>query len=104
MSSGGMVRKHPARDLWEGRYRGADGRLRSVYATTKREAQEKLRAAMLQADNGVRPVTQRTTVAAWLDEWLVTSVEPRCRPRTVESYRDTVRRYIVPAIGSVPLA
>ena len=25
MSTGGMIRQHPARGLWEGRYVGADG-------------------------------------------------------------------------------
>jgi len=43
-------------------------------------------------------------VAAYLAEWLQGSVQPRCRPRTYESYRQTVERYIVPAIGSIPLA
>jgi integrase len=96
-----MVRQHPARGLWEARYVGADGRKHSVYAKTRREAQERLRAALTAADNGIRPVESRTTVAALLEGWLPTL---RLRPRTVESYTDTVRRYIVPAIGSVPLA
>lgn len=34
----------------------------------------------------------------------MTTVEPRNRPRTVESYRETTRLYIDPAIGRVPLA
>jgi integrase len=101
--SGGGVRQRPD-GTWEGRYYGHDGRRRSVYGKTKADTQQKLRAALVGADNGIRPVTSRTTVAGWLEEWLTTSVEPRCRPRTVESYRDTVRRYIVPAIGRVPLA
>lgn len=103
MSSGGNVRQRPD-GLWEGRYVGADHRRHSVYAKTKREAQEKLRAALMAADSGVRPATGRVTLGAWLDEWLVTTVEPRNRPRTVESYRETCDRYIRPAIGRVALA
>lgn len=100
--SGGQVRQRP-NGTWEGRY-WQDGRKRSVYAKGKREAQEKLRAALLNAQHGIRPVTARTTVGQWLEEWLTTSVVARCRPRTVESYRETVERYIAPAIGRVPLA
>jgi integrase len=100
--SGGQVRQRP-NGGWEGRWY-AGGRRRSVYAPTKREAQEKLRRALTEADHGIRPVTARTTVAAWLEEWLDGHVAATCRPRTVDSYRDTVRLYIVPAIGRVPLA
>ena len=103
-STGGMVRQHPTRDLWEARYVGADGRKHSVYAGTRREAQERLRAALSGRDNGIRPIGQRLTVGAFLDDWLATSVRQRCRPRTAESYADTVRLYITPAIGHVPMA
>lgn len=94
----------PTRDLWEARYVGSDGRRHSVYAKTRREAQERLRRALSAVDNGIRPVGGRLTVAAFLDDWLATSVHQRCRSTTAASYEDTVRRYIVPAIGHRPLA
>lgn len=103
-TTGGMIRQHPARGLYEARYVGADGRKHSVYAKTRREAQERLRSALTAADNGIVPVRGRQTVGAYLDVWLSTSVEQRCRPRTVESYRETVDRYIRPAIGRCELA
>jgi integrase len=99
-----MVRQHPARGLWEARYVGADGRKHSLYAKTRREAQERMRQALLEADHGIAPVGHRLTVAAYLDDWLATSVRVRCRPRTIESYEETVARYIAPAIGRYPLA
>jgi integrase len=102
MGSGGQIRQRKS-GLWEGRYVGADHRRHSVYGKTKREAQEKLRAALTAADHGIRPATGRVTVGAWLDEWMMTSVEPRNRPRTIGSYRETVNRYIDPAIGRIPL-
>jgi integrase len=74
-----------------------------VYAKTRKEAQERLRAALTAADHGIRPATGRLTVGDWLREWLTTSVETRNRPRTVASYRETVDRYIDPAIGRIPL-
>jgi integrase len=102
--SGGGVRSHPRADgRWEGRYY-VKGQRKSVFGRTKREAQEALRKALTNADNGIAPVPQRATVATYLEEWLDTSVRPRLRPRTAESYTDTVTRYIAPAIGKVQLA
>jgi integrase len=101
--SSGMVRRHPARGLWEARYTGADGRRHSTYAKTKKEAEERLRAALTDADHGIRPITNKLTMAAYLDEWLAGPVKVRCRPRTAESYAETVERYIKPAIGEVQL-
>lgn len=99
---GGTIRKR-ADGRYEGRFRVA-GRRHSVFAATQAEAQAKLRAAQSAADHGVKPIPQRQTVAAYLSEWLDGPVEQRCRARTVESYRATVARYIVPSLGSVPLA
>ena len=100
---GGMVRQHPVRGLWEARYTGADGRRHSLYAKTRREAQERLRKALTDADHGIRPTGARLSVAAYLEDWLTTSVAIRCRARTAASYRETVARYITPAIGTVAL-
>ncbi len=52
-ATGGNVRRHATRDLWEGRYTGSDGRRHSVYAPTRGEAQERLRAALTSADAGI---------------------------------------------------
>jgi len=101
---GGMIRQHPARGLWEARYTAADGRRRSLYAKTRREAQERLRAALSDKDRGIRPTDGRLTVSTYLEDWLTGSVAIRNRPRTAASYRETVERYIAPAIGRIPLA
>lgn len=103
-TTGGSVRHHAGRNLWEARYTAADGRRHSIYARTEREAQAKLRAALQAADHGIRPVGSQLTTAAFLDDWLATSVRQRCRTRTADSYASTVRLYIVPAIGRIPLS
>jgi integrase len=102
-TTGGSIRRR-ATGNWEGRYTGSDGRRHSLYAHTRREAQERLRSALNAADHGIRPIGRQLTVAAYLDDWLATSVRQRCRPRTADSYAETVRRYIAPAIGGIPLA
>ena len=103
-TTGGMIREHPARNLWEARWVGADGCKHSSYAKTRRLAQERLRAGLAAADAGIRPITSGLTLSAWLDEWLETTVAVRCRPSTARSYRDVARRYIRPAIGKKSLA
>ena len=86
-ATGGNIRHHAARGLWEARYTGADGRRHSLYGKTRAEAQERLRAALTEADHGIRPANTRTTVAAYLDEWLASSVAVRVRPSTASSLR-----------------
>jgi integrase len=103
-TTGGMIRQHPARGLWEARYTAADGKRLSLYAKTQREAQERLRKALTDVDNGLPALTHRLTLDAWLDEWLATSVAARCRPSTARSYRDVAARYIRPALGRRLLA
>jgi integrase len=75
-----------------------------VYGKTKREAQDKLRTAMAAVLRGERTPDQRRTTAAWLETWLEATVRPHLRSQTVESYEATIRRYIAPSIGRVPVA
>jgi integrase len=103
-TTGGSIRHHATRDLWEGRYVGADGRRHSVYGKTRREAQERLRAALGDRDHGIRPASQQLSVGRFLADWIELSVRARVRPRTAESYASTVRLYIVPALGRIALA
>ena len=67
--------------------------LRDIATATRIESIENIRLT----------ASTRTTVAQYLEEWLETSVTPMKRPRTLESYRDTCNRYIVPVIGGIPL-
>ena len=99
----GSIRQR-ASGTWEARYRAADGKPRSLYARTRREAVERLRIALTERTQGIRPPSQRLTVAAFLTDWLEHSVRPRCRPATVASYEGIVRIYLVPEFGRLPLA
>lgn len=99
--SGGNIRKR-SNGTWEGRYR-QDGRQRSVYAKTYAEAQGKLREALRRVDNNIQPGDGRTSVSAYLDEWLEASGN-RLRPKTLASYSLVARLYLKPHIGRIPLA
>lgn len=88
---------------WEARYRAADGRTRSIYSATRREAVDRLRAALQERQQGIRPPDGRLTVSAFLADWLEGSRQ-RIRPRTQQSYESVVRLYLNPSIGAIPLA
>ena len=97
----GMVRERKP-GHWEARYVAADGRKRSLYGPTKRSVTDRLRKALTDAEQGIRPVTKQLTTGDFLD--CGSSASATSRQRTHASYADTVTRYIKPSIGKVPLA
>ena len=103
-STGGMIRQTLYGVYGRRADTAADGRRRSLYAKTRREAQERLRAALTASDHAILPVDGRLTVGVWLDQWLDTSIRARCRPSTAENYAAVARLFLRPAIGRVPLA
>ena len=88
---------------WEARVSIPGGRTKSYYAKTRRDAQDKLRAALRDLDAGVDLAADHQTVARFLDRWLSASVKPAVRTKTYEGYESIVRVRVVPRIGRVPL-
>lgn len=84
---------------------GLDGKRRRkiVYAETKSEAAEKLRAELGKSDAGQSADGTRLTIAEFLDYWIEHSAKATVRPSTLEGYRDIVAE-IKTGIGSVKLA
>lgn len=83
----------------------ADGKRRQRRESgfrTKREAQERLTAALRELDTGTALDPTRLTVGEYLDHWLATE-GPRVRPSSRERYEQIVAKHLVPAIGTVPL-
>lgn len=99
----GTIRERPDRGGWEARYIGPDGRRRSIYARTRRDAASKLRRALDAAEKGHTTTAARLTVGQFLVEQFLPAVEPTVRPSTARSYRDVVRLHLVPALGRVSL-
>jgi integrase len=69
---------------------------------TKREARTALTAALAERDAGTHVVPSAEPVADYLRAWL-DSRRHDLRPTTLHGYRGVVARYVVPAIGAVPL-
>jgi integrase len=95
-------------------YRRADGRWcaavrldgggrRVYYGRTRREAADKLHAAMEARLRGASLATAGLTTATFLQRWLSESVAPKVRPKTYDGYESLVRLHMVPVIGPIPL-
>ena len=88
---------------WEGRYTGPDGRQRSCYGKTQKEAAEALRAATHSVDAGSWLEPSTVTVAQWLAEW-VRDYCGHTTQRTRDYYDRITALYIVPSLGKVRLS
>jgi integrase len=83
---------------------GGKRKWKHIYGKTKKEVKDQLILLLAQQQQGVNIAPERTTVAQFLEGWLVDVVAPTKRPRTVQSYRYLVETHIVPYVGDVQLA
>lgn len=81
------------------------GRRRRRWETfhgTKRDAEARLAQLIHEYETGVAVDPNRLTVAEWLGQWLAQR-KPHLRPTTFERYWASVERYLIPALGHLPL-
>lgn len=88
---------------WEVRVTVGPGKRASRYARTKTEALQVLRETQSSVDKGVPIPDRRTTVEAYLLDWL-SSVDGQVRPATLASYRSYTLNHLIPALGKTKLA
>jgi integrase len=74
-----------------------------IYGKTRKEVADKLKALHRDQSLGINIAPEKQTVEQFLNRWLA-YVKGRNRPRTYESYEVTVRRHILPHIGSRELS
>ncbi len=80
-------------------YRAGKRRRKTIYGRTQAEVVRKLGKARRElAEHGDLP-TAGTTLARWLDYWLVSIAPARVKPKTLATYRAYANRWIVPTIG-----
>ncbi|HEV2066460.1 MAG TPA: site-specific integrase [Thermomicrobiales bacterium] len=99
----GTIRQRPD-GTWEVRLSLAGGRRKSLYAKTRREVQDKLRATQRDLDVGVDVGARQQTVGQFLTRWLEDTARPTIRPSTYASYAGHVHHHLIPALGHYPLA
>jgi integrase len=92
---------------WEGRisvgYEGGKRKRKVFYGKTRREVQEQLTKALRDHQQGLPVATERQTVATFLTSWLETSVLPKVRPQTYNSYEQLIRIHLTRALGRIQL-
>src|SRR3954470_22853145 len=89
---------------WCGSVSLQNGKRRTLYGTTRKEAADKLAAALRDAQQGIPIPLERQTVGQFLGTWLEDTARPTIRASTFRGYSDIVTLHLVPELGKVPLA
>lgn len=104
-------------------YKMADGRWRAAVTTgwkenaagkrapvrvivtkaTRHEVADELKKKLADQQKGIPIVSEKQTVAKFLEHWLDQVVKPGVRPKTHRTYADLCKHHITPAIGEIPL-
>ncbi len=85
------------------RYTDDDSRARRFYASgrTKAEVRDQLREAQRRLEDGAPVRDARTTLAAWMEEWISTGLEASNRRRaTKDLYQGLLRNHVAPTLGT----
>jgi len=102
---GSLTRRVDGR--WMGRYyawTSAGTRKRiTVYGKTRQEAADRMRAEQERNRQGIPVLDRSWKLSDWLDYWLEKVVAANRRPATYSLYAATIRLYLKPALGTVPL-
>lgn len=75
-----------------------------VYGRTRAEAKRKLRETQRRLASGLELPSERISTARYLRNWLDETLPGTVKETTADGYRWVLERYVIPAIGSVPLA
>lgn len=78
-------------------------RRKTIYGKTRKEVAEKMKIALLDQQQGINITAERITVAQFLDRWLEEVVKSTNRSRTYDSYRNTVKKHLIPHLGAYQL-
>ena len=75
---------------------------RSFSGKTQAEVRKKMQAAAVEIETGTYQEPSKLTLAEWLDIWAAEYL-PDVKPRTLDSYKTTIKTHIKPALGAVKL-
>lgn len=79
---------------------GGKRRRKVVYGKTRKEVAEKLKALHAEQEAGTLRATDKTTLGAYLLDWLETAGLTR-DASTIDGHRRVIEKHIIPAIGSL---
>ena len=75
-----------------------------VTAKTRRELTDRMRAAQRSADQGARSARADLTLGRYLNRWINDVVPDTVSAATEAQYRDVLRLYVIPRLGTKRLA
>jgi integrase len=70
---------------------------------TKKDAEKRLSELLHQMDNGTFVTPSKTTLAEYLNKWLLDYAKVNLSPRGYERYESIVRVHLIPSLGSITL-
>lgn len=97
----GEIRERPD-GRWEARIRLANGKRKSVYGKTRRDAQTKLKALKRDIEHGVDLSQESLRTSEYIETWLELERDS-LRPSTLKGYESYIRRHIIPNLGHLRL-
>lgn len=80
-----------------------DGKRKSFYGDTQKEAVEKRKAALREYEKGTLVKSSKQTVREYLEYWLEEVHKPTLRISSYVKYRKLLNTYIFPVLGHIPL-
>jgi integrase len=89
-------------DSWRLRYRVGNVRHGLTFHGTRKEAAEKLRGLLSDADKGAHVAPAKITLSDWADQWIELKAAER-QHKTVYRYRDLLKKHVLPKLGDRPL-
>jgi integrase len=100
-SGNGSIQKR-GENSWRLRYYVGNVRHEITFRGTKKEAAEKLRSQLADADKGAHVAPAKKTLAEWADEWIALKAA-ECQHRTVFRYQDLLKKHVLPKLGERPI-
>jgi integrase len=87
---------------WMARYYDVAGNRQTLYGKREAELQERLRAALTERDNGVKPVQfQKQSLGDFLEQWIADYRAGAKKYNTGRGYESYIRTHINPALGHI---
>jgi site-specific recombinase XerC len=74
-----------------------------ISAQTRHEVRDQLAKTLHDLQLGLTVVSEKQTVAMFLNHWLGQVVKARVRTKTFRTYSDFVKNHIAPALGETPI-
>lgn len=79
-----------------------DGKLKTLYADNVKDLEKQYIELKYMSNKGITVDDKNMTVSTWADKWVETYKSDK-EQATIKMYKDTIRLYIKPIIGNIPL-